>query len=163
MHGAQADVAGRRRFAAGKAQRIVERHGFRRPFPQPAKIVAKRSEAPHVDRPQVHSRLPFEHPFGERPADAAAARHAHGVHTATEEEPAKLGRLAEQETVVGGETLGAVQQHARLGVMQRRDAVQRPFHDRLEVVPVLVQQVEGEVAWQVSGVDGLGVRLETAD
>ena len=99
----------------------------------------------------------------ERHARAAASGHPDGVHAAAEEQPPRLRRFAQQEGAVGREALGAVQQHLHTGGFQRRQPVQRVPHHRLEVVPVLGQQLEGEVLAETVRVDGSRARLEAAD
>ena len=56
-----------------------------------------------------------------------------------------------------------VEQHPRLGRFQRRQAVQRVHHHRLEMVPVLGQEAEGEILAERAGRYRFPHRLEAAD
>ena len=85
------------------------------------------------------------------------------VHTATEEQAPRFGAFTEQERPVRSEALGAVEQHADIGVGQAGQATQGIFQHRFEVVPVLGSQLKGEVLADLSGIDRLAHGFETAD
>ena len=77
--------------------------------------------------------------------------------------PRVLRRLAQQERAVRREALGTVEQHLHARGLERRQPVQCVPHHRLEVIPVLRQQLEGEVFAQAVRIDGPGARFEAAD
>ena len=77
-------------------------------------------------------------------ADPAGAGDAVGGESGGDPEAADLG-FAEDELVVGGERLGAVDDPADPRVGHRRDAGDRAFHDRLEARQVGRQQLAVEV------------------
>ena len=77
-------------------------------------------------------------------ADAAGAGDAVGAEAGGHEEPADLD-LAEDELVVRGERLRAVDDPVDARVGHRRDAPDRALHDRLEARPVGREELAVEV------------------
>ncbi len=73
-----------------------------------------------------------------------------------------LGRLAQDEIVVGREALGTVHEQAHLGRGESGDALYRVLHEDLELVPVLGQRAEGEALRDAVHAPGLGPRVEAA-
>src|SRR6185369_9634108 len=103
-------------------------------------------EAADVDRPQIHGRLAPDDPLRERAPGAARGGDAVGVEARADEEAGQLRRLAEDERAVGREGLGAVDELDDADVLERGDARERLLHERLEVLPVRVEELEVEVA-----------------
>ena len=87
---------------------------------------------------------------------------AEGVEAGADEEVPHLGRLAEDEVAVGREALGAVDELLDAGRLQRRDAAEGELHDRLEMVPVVLEELEGEVVGDAALGPGPGVGLVAA-
>ena len=106
----------------------------------PVDAPVRLAEAADVDRPQVHRRFAAHDPLGERLAGPAAGGDAVGVEAGADVEVCNLGRLAKDEVAVGGEGFGAVEHILDPGPLERRHARERLLHERLEVVPVVVQQ-----------------------
>jgi hypothetical protein len=71
-------------------------------------------------------------------------------------------RFAQDEIAVGREAFRPVEQHLDLRRLQARRAVDGGGHQRLELVPVLVEQLELEVRGDRVHAPGLGLRLEAA-
>ena len=113
---------------------------FQRARAHPVDAPVRLAEAADVDGPEVHRRLAAHDPFGERLAGPAPGGDAVGVEAGAEVKLFDLGRLAEDEVAVGGEGLGAVEHILDPGALERRHARERLLHERLEVVPVVVQQ-----------------------
>ena len=120
------------------------------------------AEAADVDGPEVVGGLAVRDPFGQRHAGAAAGGDAEGVEAGADEEVSHLGGLAEDEVAVGGEALGAVDELLDAGVLERGDAAEGELHDRLEMVPVVVEELEGEVLGDALLGPGPGVGLVAA-
>src|SRR5512142_1538959 len=96
----------------------------------------------------------------ERHAGTATAGDTDRIHAAAEEESASLGRFAEHECSVRRETLRSIQQHASLGGLEHGQAMQRLGHHRLEVLPILGQELEREILAEAGGIDRLSHWLE---
>jgi hypothetical protein len=125
-------------------------------------VVLRRGKATDVDCRDVDGRLALDHPFGQHAArggEADAAR----VHTGEDVKAAQLRRLAHHHHAVGGKALGSVEEGADLDRLQDGEALDGARQVGPELVPVLVQEAEGEVVGQ--GLDGqrLGVAVEAAD
>ena len=76
--------------------------------------------------------------------------------------PSHLRRLAEDEVAVRREALRAVDELLDPGLLQRRHAAERQLHDRLEMVPVAVEQLEVEALGNAALRPGHRVRLVAA-
>ena len=89
-------------------------------------------------------RLALDDPLGEGAAGPTGRGDPDRVEAGCDEEAGQLGRLAEEELVVGREALGSVVELADPRLRERRDPVHRTVHQDLEVLPVLVEQRELE-------------------
>src|SRR5262249_56648467 len=98
----------------------------------------------------------------QQPARAAGVGNAGRVESSGDEESAALRRRAEDEIAVGREALGAVEELAHLGGLEARRAVDRRAHQRLELVPILRQELELEMLGNAAHAPGLRHRLEAA-
>ncbi len=125
-------------------------------------VAGERREAADVHVPQVVGRLAADHPFGDQPPGPAAVGDAGAVEAGADEVAAQLGRLAQDEVAFGREALRAVEQHLHRRRLQAGRAVHRVLHQRLELLPVLVQQLELERVRDGLHPPGFGHRLETA-
>ena len=102
-------------------------------------------------------------PFGGELAGGGGERDAAGIHAGGEEAAAHRRRLAQQHLHIRGEALGPVEQGADLGLVQDREALQRHGHIGLDLVPIAVEQAEGEIPRQLGRGDGNGIAVEEAD
>ena len=142
----------------------MEAEDLAHPVPQPSVVGVERGEAADVDRHEVARRLALDDPLGEGPAGAATRRDPDRVEPGPDEEAPQIGRLAQDELVVGREALRAVVQLLQSGVLEGRDPVDGRFHQDAEVVPVLLEELELErVRQRVGGDPRLCRRLESAD
>ena len=143
---------------------VVQAEHLGDPVVQPAVVAVERREAADVDAGEVAGGCAVDDPLRQRPARTARGGDAHRVESGADEEVVELGRLAEDELVVGGEALRAVVELLDAGHLERGDAQQRVVHQDLEVVPILFQQLEFERVRDVVGRHPrLGLRLEAAD
>ncbi len=157
-----AQPARRVRLSSRVGDGVVQGERLRNARAKKSLIGVEGREAADVHRPQIARRCALDDPLRQRPARAAAAGDTHRVHAAAHVEARELRRFAEQESAVGREALGTVDEHLHLGVLQRRYAMHGVHHHRLEVFPVLVEELEGEVPWQILQRQRTRVRLEAA-
>ncbi len=151
-------------LAVGPRHGVVEAQDLGDPGPQPAVVAVERREPAYVDPDQVVLRLARHDPLGQRPSRATGRRDADRVEARADEEAGQLGRLAEQELVVGSERLRAVVELPDPGLLERGDPEQRLVHQHREVLPVLREQLELEGVGQVVGrAPRLRLGLEAAD
>ncbi len=122
----------------------------------------ERREASDVHIPQVERRLAADDPFRDQPARPARIGDSRRVEPRADKIARDFRRLAQNEIAVAGETLGAVQQHLDFCGLETGRAVDRVFHQDLELVPVLRKQLELEVVGNTRRIPGLGDRLEPA-
>ena len=104
--------------------------------------------------PTIHSAIALPAPPGVGDTGRVEAR--------GDEERAQLGRLAEDEVAVGREALRAVEEHLDARRLEARRAPHRRRHQRLELLPVLVQELELEGRRDRVDSPRLGLRLEAA-
>ena len=140
-----AEGTGAFELAVGPGHLVVQAQHFLDAVRQPALVAVEAREAADVDRPQVERRLALHDPLGERLARASGRRDAHRVEAAADPDVLQSGRRAEDEVVVRGERFGTVVELLDLRGLERRDAVDRVFHQDLERIPVVRQQLELEV------------------
>ncbi len=119
--------------------------GLERAGANPFRAPMRAAEASDVGVPQVVRRRPVHDPFGQRHSGAAAGGDAEGVEAGTDEAVAELGGFAEDEHPVRREALGTVDQLVDPDVAEPRHTSDRELHDRREMVPVGVEQLEREV------------------
>ena len=153
----------RRPLARRVGDFVVLAQHLRHPLGQGGGGIDAGRKAHRIRLVQVHRRMAVHDAVGERHAGAAAGGDPDRVHAAAEKQSPGLRRLAQQEGAVRREALGTVEQHLHSSGLECRQPVQCVPHHRLEVVPVLRQQLEGEVLAEPVGIDGPGVRLEAAD
>ncbi len=159
-----AQAAGACELAAGIADLVVRAQHLRRPGHEDVEGVELGRETFGIRLVQIDGRAAVDDRVGQRHARAAAGGDADRVHAAAEKKASGLGRLAEQEGAVRREALRPVQQHAHLGRLEHRQAMEGVQHHRLEMIPVLGQELKGEIRAQPRRrIDGLAKRLEAAD
>ena len=154
-------------FAVGPGHLVVQAQHLGDAVGQPALVGVEAREAAHIDRPQVERGLALHDPLGQRLAGTAAGGDAHRVEAAADPEVGKARCRPEDEVVVGRERLGPVVELLDLRVGQRRHALDRVFHQDLERVPVVGQELELEVLGDAAAVRGTlqpgrGLGLEAA-
>ena len=125
-------------------------------------VGVERREATHVDVPHVDRRLAADDPFGDQPARAARIGDARRIEAGADEIAGDLRRLAENEIAVEREAFRTVEQHPDLGGFEARRAMDRVFHQDLELVPVFRKQLEFELVGNARRIPRLGDRLEAA-
>ncbi len=130
--------------------------------PDPAVVALRLAEATDVDRPEVHGRFARHDPLGERASGAARRGDAERIEAAADVEACELRRLAEDEVAVGRERLRAVDQLLDARPLERRYAQQSLLHQRLEVIPVRIEQGEVEAIGDAVRRPGDRVRLVAA-
>ncbi len=149
-------------FLTRPAHRVVQAQRFAGAFGQRLAVGGEGREAADVHVPQVAGRFAADHPLGDQPPRPAAVGDARRVEAGADEVAAQFGRLAEDEVAVGREALRPVEQHLHRRRLQARRAVHGVLHQRLELLPVLVQQLELEGRWNRLHAPGLGHGLEAA-
>ena len=154
-------------FAVGPGHLVVQAQHLGNAVGQPALVGVEAGEATHVDRPQVERGLALHDPLGQRLAGAAAGGDPHRVEAAADPEVGEARRRPEDKVVIGGERLGPVVELLDLRGGQRRHALDRVFHQDLERLPVVGQQLELEVLRDATAVrgalqPGCRLRLEAA-
>ena len=137
--------------------------GFERAGADPGRRQVVAAEAADVDRPEIVGRRAVHHPFGQRHARTAARRDAEGVEPGADEEPVDLRRLAQDEVSVRREALRPVDDALDPRGLERGDAAEGLLHGRLEVVPVVFQELEVEPFGDAVHGPGPRVRLVGAD
>ena len=158
-----AKLAGGAPLAAGIGDLVMLAKNLRHPFGKRRRAVHRGIEPLRIGLVQIGRRRAMLNGVGQRHARTASRGHPDGIHPASKEQAARLGGLAKKEAAVRGETLRSVQQHLHLGMFEAGKPVKRVMHHRLEMVPILGQQLEGEVGTDPPRVDGLARRLETPD
>src|SRR5260221_2353405 len=118
-------------------------------------------EALYAERQETDGGRAADDPLRGQPAGTAGIGDAGRVEPGGDEEAGELRRLGENEIAVRGEAFGSVEELADFGGLERRRAVQRGAHQRLELVPILRQQLEGEIVRDAVDPPWLGDRLET--
>ena len=144
---------GARQLPVGPRHRVVQAEHLSHPVAQPSVVGVERGEAADVDGHEVAGRLAFDDPLGQRPPGAAARRDPDRVEPGPDEEPPQTRCLAQNELVVGRETLGAVVELLEAGVLQCRDPVEGRLHQHAEVIPILLEELELEGVGQRIGRD----------
>ena len=162
VEGRAAQRAHRRELLARPAHRVVQAQRLDGAVGEVAAVRVERGEAADVDVPQVERRLAVDDPLRDELARAARVRDARRVEAGADEVAGERRRLAEDEVAVAGEALGAVQQHLHLRGLEARRPVHRVRHQRLELVPVLGEELELEALGDRVDVPGLRDRLEAA-
>jgi hypothetical protein len=122
----------------------------------------RQPEPADVHGPEVEGRLAGRDPLGQRLARTAGARDAERIEAAADEQAAQLRCLAENEIAIRGEGLRAVDQLLDARGLERRHADQRLLHQRLEMVPVRIEQGEMEALGDAVQRPWPGVRLVAA-
>ena len=117
---AQAAAGGE--LAVGPGHLVVQAEDLGGALAQEGAVVGVRPEPADIHGPQVHRRLALGHPLGQVLARAAGAGDAEGVEPGRHEQAAQLRRLAQEEVVVRGEALRAVDELGELGLLQRGNA-----------------------------------------
>ncbi len=140
----------------------MQAQSLHRALAQIRAVAVKSGEAADVDIPQVDAGLAADDPFGEQPARAAGVGDAGGVEPGGDEEAAAVRRLTQDEIAVGRETLRPVEELAHLRGLETRRAMDRSPHQRLELIPILGQQLELERFGDAARAPGLRHRLEAA-
>src|SRR5438270_9370600 len=102
------------------------------------------TEAPGVHLPRVEPGAAFDDPYRDQAAHAAGAREAVGAETSRHPEAAYLAR-PEDELVVGGEGFGAIDEPDHLRFLQCGYANDGVGHQRLEAIPVWLEEAAIEV------------------
>ena len=165
----QAVVQGRHPLAPG-ALVLVEGpvHGVQQPqalgdaLGQVGGVGLERKRPADVDRRQVHGRVAVGDPVGQGPAHPSRGLDAHRVEPGGHEAPVHLRGLPQVVHPVGGERLRTVEEQLDAALPQRGHPVDGPLEDRPDVVPVLAQRAEGEVAGDAVEVPHLAPGLEEA-
>jgi hypothetical protein len=137
--------------------------GLERAIARPVAVAMEAGEAADIDDPEVHRLLAGLHPIGEHPAGAAARCDAEGVEAGADEEIPDFRRFAEDEIAVRREGFRAVDHLLDAGRGERRDAGERRLHMLLEMIPVVLEELEFEIAGDVAGGPGNRVRLVAAE
>ena len=150
-------------LAKGPVHGVQQPQALDRALAQIGAVAVEAAEPADIDLAEVHRRLAGDDPFGESASGTAGAGDTDRVEAGGEEQAGQLGRLAEDVLVVGREALRAVDERLDPGPLQRRHPRQRAFHDRPEMLPVLVQQREREAVGDALHAPGLGFGLEAAD
>src|SRR5207253_6652024 len=119
------------------------------------------TEAPGVHLPRVEPGAAFDDPFRDQAAHAAGAREAVGAETSRHPEAAYLAR-PEDELVVGGEGFGAIDEPDHLRFLQCGYANDGVGHQRLEAIPVWLEEAAIEVGWNPVQAPGRGVAFVAA-
>ena len=119
------------------------------------------TEPPGVHLPRVEPGAAFDDPFRDQAAHAAGAGEAMGAEASRHPEAAYLAR-PEDELVVGGEGFGAVDKTDHLRVLQCRCAHDGVGHQRLEAIPVRLEEAAVEVARNPVQSPGRGVAFVAA-
>ena len=131
-------------------------------FGQHLAVAHEPAEAANVHIPQIGAGFAANDPLGHQAARAAAVGNASRVEPGANKIIAQLRRFAEDEVAIRCEALGAIEQHFDLGGFQARRAVNRIFHQRLELVPVFAQQLELKGRWNRIHLPRLGRQLKPA-
>jgi hypothetical protein len=100
------------------------------------------TEATDVDRPQIHRRLAAGDPFGSARPGASGRRDANALKPAPTKKPRKSGASPIIQLPSGVNDSGPLISCLIPAVCQRRHARDRLLHQRLEVLPVVVEQLE---------------------
>ncbi len=129
-------------------------------------VAAVRLEALHpadVHVPEVHGWVPLDDPVGENLPCATGRLDSDGVEPGCNEVVCKVGCLAEQVAVVGGEGLGAVEEEPDTYFAEDGHPLTCTFVDGCQVVPVLAQLHERPVCRWAARSEGLGYRFKGPD
>ena len=140
----------------------MQSQGFRGAIVQMRAVGVQRRESPDVDIPQIDRRFTADDPFRDQSPGTAGVGDARRIESRTDKVAAQFRRLAENEIAVEGEAFRAVQQQLDLGCFEARRAMNGVGHQRLELIPVLWQQLKLEALGDPGNVPRLGDRLETA-
>src|SRR5262249_14394819 len=141
---------------------VVQAQGLDRALSEMCAVAVESREASDVHIPEVDAGLAADDPFREKAASAAGVRDARGVEAGGDKEAEATRRLAHDEIAAGREARGAVQELALLRGLETGRAVNRRFHQRLELIPVLGQKLELEILGNAAHAPGLRDRLEPA-
>ncbi len=136
--------------------------GFHGAGADPVGVAVVGAEAADVDGPEVSGGFAAGDPFGEHFAGAAARGDAESVEAGADEEAGEFGGLAQDEVAVRSKAFRAVDEGFDAGGFERGDAANGEFHDGLEMVPVGVEELVGEILRDALDGPGDGVGLVAA-
>ena len=120
-------------------------------------------ETPDVDGPDVEGRLVRENPLCERLTHAAAVREPRRVEAGADVEAAQVRKLAHERVPVRGKALGPVDEMLDADRLEQRKPAQALVERGREVLPVGLEQAEGEVVGHAVDDPRLAHPLEGAE
>ena len=163
MQGGSAHAARRLRLAERPVHGVEQAERLDRAVLQITAVALERHDAPDVDVPEIHRRMAVDDPVGEHLAGAARRLDADRIEAGGDEQVADFRRLAEEIAVIGREALRPVEEQLDAGLPENRDAANGGLEQRLDMLQILGQLVEGEALGNPVHAPGLGDRLEPAD
>ena len=107
--------------------------------------------------------MAFGNPLGQHLTGAAAGLNTNRVKTGSNKEIIQFRRFPQQVTVIRRKAFRTVEKKLDTRRFQNRNAVQGLFHDRLEMIPVLGQGIEGKILGDTVHSPGLGNRFESTN
>src|SRR5262249_54777189 len=124
---------------------IVPAICLERPFTDEGLITVKTCETADVDDPEVERSLAGLDPMGKRPAGAAGAGDAEGVEAGTDIEIVELGGATEDEIAVRREAFRPMDHPLDASALERRHPGQCLQHVLFEMLPIVLEQLKGEI------------------
>src|SRR5438445_4834065 len=151
------------KFTIGPGHLVVQTENLRDALTQKGAVVRPRSETANVHRPKVNRGLSFDDPFGKIFSRSAGARDADGVEAGGDEQISQFRRLAQDEVVVGRETLRPVDEPGELAGFQRGDAPLAVLERLRKFFPVRLQELKREIVRHTLEPPRFGKGLERAE
>jgi len=158
-----AQFARRTPLSARKGDLVMFAEHFGNPCAQCPNGVETFGEAFRIGFMKIERQMAVDNAARQRHARSAAGCDANGIHPAPKIQTSRFSRFAEQKRSVGGETFRSIEQHAHFSGLQRRQTMQCIQHHRFKMIPILREQLEGEILTNSLRIDGTCLRLETTD
>ena len=132
---------------------------LKRTFAIPRPVLMEVREAADVHHPEIHRRFTLCRPLRQHPASTAARSNAEGVEACTNIEVLQFRRRPEDEIAIGREAFRPIDHLLDACLGEGRNTRQRFRHVLLEMIPVILEKLELEVARNIARGprDGIGL------